>query len=90
VSDEPVISSWRGARARDIAIAVEPREGETFTIALTSELERLAEYARRVRLLLTARHRVDANTAVQWIADAAEDDRRIVDLLARLDAVPRD
>lgn len=88
MSDDLSIRSWRAARARDIAVEVHPsHDGEPFMMALTSELERLAEYARRVRQLLTARHQVDADTALQWIADAGEDDRRIVDILARLDAL---
>ena len=58
--------------------------------ALVAELELVVEYARRVRTLLTARHHVTADTAMAWLADAVADDRRIVDLLARLDALQPD
>ena len=89
MSDQPlVVHSWREARTRDIVIQVQPPgQNEPFVVALTSELERLAEYARRVRLLLTKRYAVDADTALQWLADARADDGRVVELLARLSDV---
>jgi hypothetical protein len=88
VSDHLVPSrSWRSPHSRDVVVEVRPLAGgERFVFGLTQELERLAEYVRRVRLLLTARYRVDADTAVAWLADARADDQRVVDLLARLDA----
>jgi hypothetical protein len=84
--DEPRIESWRRTQARDIAlVGRRGRDGEAFGLLLTAELERVVEYGRRVRVLLTARYEVDADTAMRWLAEAKDDERRIVDLLARLD-----
>jgi hypothetical protein len=77
----------RGVRPRDVVVTIRPGDGEPFEVAFTAELELLAAYARRVRVLLTARHLVTADTAVQWIADAVADDRRLLDVLARLDGL---
>jgi hypothetical protein len=86
--ESPTVESWRNARSRDVVVLVRPPgDGEPFAIAFTAELELLLEYARRVRLLLTARHQVDADAAVQWVADAGADDRRVLDVLARLDGL---
>jgi hypothetical protein len=91
VTEDPrVVTSWRGVRARDVVVTVHPRRAEAFAVALTSELERVVSLSQRITTLLTSRHEVSADVAVQWLDEAEADDRRIVDVLARLDDVAGD
>jgi len=88
--DEVPSESWQSRPAREFVILVRPRGGTRgFLIELSCELFLAAESHRRVQMLI----KTGGGTADQlerWATESAEHENRVVELLAKLDAMHDD